>query len=196
MRDARGGKLLDDQLRLEPVKNALPRRLSPGEGLVLTVLHVCQESATSDRSCLFDQLPRFPELRNACVVFGSLVSHSLLQISLGLSGGFCQLFLDQFDLSVSFALNFLDSLEQQVSSVFVPLTGGIDFDLKLCLGFTNGLFIFGFESFDFRLVSSNLALDLKIRWLGKEELFRWPLYLAALFLVTELLLAARRGPLP
>ena len=28
------------------------------------------------------------------------------------------------------------------------------------------------------------------------ELFRWPLYLAALFLVTELLLAARRGPLP
>jgi Ca-activated chloride channel family protein len=28
------------------------------------------------------------------------------------------------------------------------------------------------------------------------ELFRWPLYLAALALVTELLLAARRGPLP
>jgi len=28
------------------------------------------------------------------------------------------------------------------------------------------------------------------------ELFRWPLYLAALVLVTELLLAARRGPLP
>jgi len=28
------------------------------------------------------------------------------------------------------------------------------------------------------------------------ELFRWPLYLAALFLVTELLLAARRVPLP
>jgi Ca-activated chloride channel family protein len=28
------------------------------------------------------------------------------------------------------------------------------------------------------------------------ELFRWPLYLAAFFLVTELLLAARRGPLP
>src|SRR5690349_21488726 len=28
------------------------------------------------------------------------------------------------------------------------------------------------------------------------ELFRWPLYLAAIFLVTELLLAARRGPLP
>lgn len=28
------------------------------------------------------------------------------------------------------------------------------------------------------------------------ELFRWPLYLAALLLVTELLLAARRGPLP
>jgi Ca-activated chloride channel family protein len=28
------------------------------------------------------------------------------------------------------------------------------------------------------------------------ELFRWPLYVAALLLVTELLLAARRGPLP
>ena len=28
------------------------------------------------------------------------------------------------------------------------------------------------------------------------ELFRWPLYLATLALVTELLLAARRGPLP
>jgi hypothetical protein len=28
------------------------------------------------------------------------------------------------------------------------------------------------------------------------ELFRWPLYLAALALVVELLLAARRGPLP
>jgi Ca-activated chloride channel family protein len=28
------------------------------------------------------------------------------------------------------------------------------------------------------------------------ELFRWPLYLATLLLVTELVLAARRGPLP
>ena len=28
------------------------------------------------------------------------------------------------------------------------------------------------------------------------ELFRWPLYLATLLLVVELLLAARRGPLP
>jgi hypothetical protein len=28
------------------------------------------------------------------------------------------------------------------------------------------------------------------------ELFRWPLYLATLLLIVELMLSARRGPLP
>src|SRR6185369_3881331 len=137
-----------------------------GRGLVLTVLHVCQQATTSDRGCFFDQSPRSSKLRNTCVVFGALVSHSPLKISLGLSGGLCQLLLDQLDLSVSFALNFLDSLDQQVSSVFGPLAGSIDFDLKLGLGFTKGLFILGFESFDLGLVSSNLTLDLKIHKLA------------------------------
>src|SRR6185369_13821399 len=85
-----------------------------GRGLVLTVLHVCQQATTSDRGCFFDQSPRSSKLRNTCVVFGALVSHSPLKISFGLSGGLCQLLLDQLDLSVSFALNFLDSLDQQV----------------------------------------------------------------------------------
>src|SRR4029453_1376865 len=62
----------------------------------------------------------------------------------------------------SLALDLFDSLEQQLSSLFVPISNGIDFELKLSLGFTNGFFIFSFKPLDFSLVRSNLPLDLNI----------------------------------
>jgi hypothetical protein len=93
-------------------------------------------------------------------VFGALVGDSLLQISPGLPCGLCHLFLHQFNLSVSFALHLIDSIDQQFSSLFVPFPGSIDFDLKLSLGFTNGFFIFGVEPLDFSLVAAISSLDI------------------------------------
>ena len=135
---------------------SLSRLVSAGEGSGTCGLRTCYHPRTSDRSCFFDQLPGLSELRNACVVFGALVGDSLLQISLGLPCGLCHLFLHQFNLSVSFALHLIDSLDQQFSSLFIPLPVSTDFDLKLSLGFPNGLFIFAIEPLDFTPLKKRL----------------------------------------